>query len=101
MKSEFRRKPGFPSFMPVWNLQPKRRISPKFFGQNFDCNFMRTYMIGQLMLSRRLLLPLLMCVFAASEIASQKQSNQISDDAFRKMISDFSEPGGFFVYENF
>jgi hypothetical protein len=40
-------------------------------------------------------------VLAASIVFAQDLPRQISDEAFRKMISDMSEPGGFFQYENF
>lgn len=39
--------------------------------------------------------------FAVTVLFAQNLPRQIPDDVFRKMISDFSEPGGFFQYENF
>jgi hypothetical protein len=50
--------------------------------------------------TRRVVLTITLLILA-SPVVGQKPPNQMSDSEFWKMISDFSEPDGFFQYENF
>jgi hypothetical protein len=51
----------------------------------------------------RIILPILLCILSAFApfLVAQDLPQQISDQAFWQMISEFSEPGGYFRSDNF
>jgi hypothetical protein len=49
----------------------------------------------------RIILGLVVCIAAPSLRAAEPLPDKLSDEAFWKMITDFSEEGGYFRFENF